>query len=77
MKALKESKENGTQKVDLSGKKAQLSELWKEKKRVGLTDTKLSSMEQMLLNEALKKNTTITELDFSSEKKEENDITFF
>lgn len=41
-----------------------------------MTDTKLSSMEQMLLNEALKKNTTITELDFSSEKKEENDMTF-
>ena len=39
------------------------------KKRVEMTDTKLSSMEQTLLNEALKKNTTITELDFSSEKK--------
>ena len=39
--------------------------------RDGLTDLKLSSMEQTLLNEALKVNTTITELVFLSEKKEE------
>ena len=34
MKALKESKENGTQKVDFSGKKNQSSELWKEKREL-------------------------------------------